>query len=83
MKNQTQESECCPEFNPIIWDNTFFTWESKKFIKDKVCTLFYMPLNFGQVMRRMMGKVEKSHADIPDYLCLSDHTSGWNMNIYV
>jgi len=29
----------------------------------------------------MMGKVEKAGADVPDWLCLSDHTSKWNMDV--
>ena len=36
--------ECCPEFDPIPWDDKFFEWENKKFIKDSVLTIFYMPM---------------------------------------
>ena len=42
-----------------------------------------MPLNFGEVIVRMMDKVEKSNAQMPDWLCLSDHTSESNMDIYL
>lgn len=42
-----------------------------------------MPINFGQVMKRIMNKVEKAGAQTPDYICLSDHTSKWNMNLYL
>jgi hypothetical protein len=59
------------------------TWENKKFIKDKVCTVFYIPLNFGAVMKRIDKKVRGAGAAVPDYLGLSDHTSKWNMDIYV
>ena len=46
MTSQTEtKSDCCPEFDPIPWDDKTFEWENKKFIKDKVCTLFYMPVN--------------------------------------
>jgi len=79
----TQNQECCPRFNPIPWDNQVFTWEKKRFIKDKVFTLFYVPVNFGRVITRMMGKLEKAGAECPDSLCLSDHTSKWNMDIYL
>lgn len=77
------DSICCPEFNPIPWDDKVVEWENKKFIKDKVCTLFYMPINFGKVMKRIFDVFSKASADVPDYLCLSDHTSRWNMNIYL
>jgi len=83
MNTQTNKPECCPEFNPEPWDDKIFTWENKMFIKDKVCTFLYMPLNFGKVIRRIMTKLEKSGAEVPENLCLSDHTSKWNMDIYI
>jgi hypothetical protein len=78
-----QNSTCCPPFNPEPWDNKIFEWNNKKFIKDHVCTLFYMPMNFGTVMKRLNQKIEKVGAGIPDWLGLSDHTSKWNMDIYL
>jgi len=82
MNNQNQK-ECCPKFDPAPWDDKIFEWQDKKFIKDKVCTLFYMPVNFGAVIKRMMAKVEAAGAKTPDNICLSDHTSKWNMNLYL
>jgi len=75
--------DCCPEFDPIPWDDKTFEWENKKFIKDNVFTLFYMPVNFGKVMKRLDEKVTREKATIPDWLCLSDHTSRWNMDLYL
>jgi hypothetical protein len=83
MENNLNQAECCPKFDPNPWDDKVFEWENKKFIKDKVCTLFYMPMNFGNVIKRMSAKVEKAGANMPDWLCLSDHTSKWNMDIYL
>src|SRR5690554_5744449 len=75
--------ECCPPFDPSPWQLKFIEWDNKKFIFDKVLTAFYMPLNFGHVMKRMMEKVERVGAGTPDYVCLSDHTSKWNMDLYL
>jgi hypothetical protein len=84
MKSQTEQNpECCPEFDPLPWDDKTVVWENKKFIKDKVFTLFYMPVNFGRVMKRLDEKLTKAGAAMPDNLGLSDHTSKWNMNIYL
>jgi hypothetical protein len=83
MENNLNQAECCPKFDPKPWDDKVFEWENKKFIKDKVCTLFYMPMNFGNVIKRMNAKVEKAGANMPDWLCLSDNTSKWNMDIYL
>ncbi|MFA6401547.1 MAG: hydrolase [Salinivirgaceae bacterium] len=81
--NSTTEAECCPKFEPNLWDDKTFEWENKKFIKDKVCTLFYMPLNFGNAMRRLDKKVTQTGATVPDALCLSYHTNLWNMDLYL
>jgi hypothetical protein len=74
---------CCPEFDPNPWDDQTFEWENKLFIKDKVFTFFYMPMYYGKVMKRFDEKVTKAGAIVPDNLCLSDHTSKWNMDIYL
>ena len=78
-----QNSTCCPEFDPTLWDDKLIDWKHKKFIKDRVCTLFYMPVNFGHVMRRLNKVVTDAAVTVPDWLCLSDHTSKWNMDIYL
>jgi hypothetical protein len=80
---ETHQPECCPKFNPAPWDQKSHQWHNKKFIKDKVFTIFHMPVNFGSVITRMMKKVEKAGAETPEWLCLSDHTSLWNMDLYL
>jgi hypothetical protein len=83
MSNSVEPTGCCPPFDPVPWDGKIHEWENKKFVKDKVATFFYMPLNFGQVMKRMGKKVEGSGAVMQHGLLLSDHTSKWNMNVYL
>ncbi len=78
-----EETGCCPRFDPTPWDNKEFDWKDKKFIKDKVFTMFYAPVNFGPVIRRITKKVEDAKGQMPDWLCLSDHTSKWNMDLYL
>jgi len=75
--------ECCPPFDPAPWEDTMITWSDKQFIKDKVFTLFYMPINFGKVMKRIDKKLRGAGATMQDNLCLSDHTSKWNMDLYL
>ena len=85
MKNPYEsETGCCPRFEPELWDEKEFQWQDKLFIKDKVRCLFYIPLNFGKVIIRCMDKVEKADAFTPKPpLGLSDHTSLWNMDLYL
>jgi hypothetical protein len=78
-----KNSVCCPEFSPEPWNDKIFQWENKKFIKERVRTFFYMPLNFGRVMRKIDSSIRAFGANIEEALCLSDHTSRWNMDLYL
>ena len=82
MKPKEQQ-ECCPPFDPMPWEDKIVEWDNKKFIHEKVRTLFYMPLNFGSVMKKVSKKVTSAGAEFQDNLGLSDHTSKWNMDIYL
>jgi hypothetical protein len=79
----TMDEECCPEFDPAPWDGKTLVWENKRFIRDHVRTFLYMPLNFAGVITRMNALVEKAGSSIPDNLLLADHTSRWNMDLYL
>jgi hypothetical protein len=83
MTPDDRTEECCPKFDPGPWEDKFFTWDRKKFVKDKVRTLFHVPLNFGAVMKRITRKADKSGAKFPDWLSLSDHRTKWTMDVYV
>ncbi len=81
--NSIDETICCPPFDPAQWDDKVLEWQNKPFIKDKVFTFMFMPVGFGKVMKRLDEKVRAAEAIMPDYLCLSDHTSSWNMDLYL
>jgi len=75
--------QCCPKFDPAPWDGKTFTWKDKRFIKDRVFTVMYMPMNFGSVIRRLDAAVRAAGAVMPDNMGLSDHTSKWSMDLYL
>jgi len=79
----SDEKVCCPKFDPAPWDGKVVEWKDKKFIKDKVFTFMFVPMNFGGAMTRLMKKVDDAGAKTLDYMCLSDHTSKWNMDLYL
>ena len=85
MRNPYEsETGCCPKFDPQPWDEKEFEWDGKLFIKDKVRCFLHIPFSFGKAMIRSMGKVEKADAFTPEPpVVLSDHTSPWNMELYV
>ena len=83
MKNDIPETGCCPKFDPTPWEGKILTWKNKKFIKDKVFTVFYMPVNFDPIMKRLNRKIEKVNEKMSEIVCLSEHTSKWNMDLYL
>ena len=83
QKNMEKKEECCPEFDPKPWDGKILEWNDKKFIKDTVSTIFYMPINFGSVIKKVMKKIGSVNAICVDNMGLSDHTSKWKMDIYL
>jgi hypothetical protein len=83
VTTESNPQECCPPFDPEAWDGKTIEWNRKKFIKGKVFTLFHIPMNFGSVIKKLDAKVRGASAAIPDWLCLADHTSKWNMDLYL
>jgi len=81
--NHNQDQNCCPEFQLSQWHDKTLHWENKYFIKGKVFTFMFMPVGFGRTMRRMIARMEKAGAGSPQWMCLSDHTSKWNMDVYL
>lgn len=77
------KNTCCPPFDPEPWNGRRFEWKEKRFVRDRVFCLFHIPLNFGKVITRLMKRIEENGASVPDWLCLSDHTSKWNMDLYL
>lgn len=77
------EEICCPKFDSGPWDEKILDWKNKRFVKAKVTTICYMPLNFGGVMKKMDKKIREAGATIPENMGLSDHTSKWNMDVYL
>jgi hypothetical protein len=75
--------ECCPRFVPEPWDGKTLTWDDRRFVKDRVTSLFHIPLNFGAVMKRNAAKIEAADADAETQVVLSDETSLWGADVYI
>jgi hypothetical protein len=82
-QNETNETGCCPRFNPDAWDEKEITWTEKLFVKDKVWSFLHIPLNFGQVMVRNMEKIQKAGASAKEVVVLSDEKSMWGSDIFI
>ena len=75
--------ECCPKFSPEPWDDKTITWENKRFVKDRVTSFLHIPLNFGAVMRRNIGRIEAAQAKPENMLVLADENSLWGADVYI
>ncbi len=83
MKSEVKGTGCCPPFDPEPWQDKTLLWENKRFLKENVKTIMFMPLNFGGKMKRIMADIETAGAECTDSMVLSDHTSKWNMDLLI
>ena len=77
------KDECCPQFNPGPWDEKTFTWENRRFVKDRVTSFLHIPLNFGSVMKRNMEAIQAAGAVSETRIILSDENSLWGADVYI
>ena len=80
---ENPETGCCPRFNPQPWQDQKITWQDKLFVKDRVRSIFHVPINFGKVMIRNMEKIDALKALSPDLVVLSDENSLWGSDLYI
>ena len=74
---------CCPRFNPEPWDGKTITWQGKRFMRDRVTSLFHIPLNYGAVMTRMDTALRAAGAKLEAPVMLTDENSLWGSDVYV
>ncbi|MFA5826438.1 MAG: hydrolase [Gallionellaceae bacterium] len=75
--------ECCPRFNPEPWDGKEITWQNKRFVQDRVTSLFHIPLNYAAVMTRISNAVEAADARTDTRIILTDENSLWGADVYI
>ena len=79
----TEDETCCPRFNPDPWDDKTITWQGKRFVQDRVTSLFHIPLNYGAVMTRMEATIRAAGAKLEAPVMLTDENSLWGADVYV
>ena len=75
--------ECCARFDPAPWDGKELQWQNKRFVKDRVTSFLHIPLNFGAVMTRNVGRIEAAGARPETMVILSDENSLWGADVYI
>lgn len=73
---------CCPRFDPAPWDGKTLVWKDKRFLQDRVTSLFHIPLNYGTVMARGLRTLKEAGAQTPDRIILTDENSLWGADVY-
>lgn len=69
--------------NAEAWDGRVLRFDHLHFIRRRVACLWYIPLNFGPVVRRAKQMIEAQHAEIAGGIVLSDHRSPWRMDALI
>ncbi|MFA6035524.1 MAG: hydrolase [Candidatus Micrarchaeia archaeon] len=77
------ETGCCPRFEPAPWDEKVVTFKNRLFLRDRVLSVFHIPLNFGSVMKRNMEKIVGAGALADAPLMLCDNDSLFGTDIYI
>lgn len=75
--------ECCPRFNPELWDEKTIVWKDKKFLQDRVTSFIHIPLNYGAVMTRATRVAEAAGAATATRIILTDENSLWGADVYI
>lgn len=78
-------TNCCPVFEVKRWDKKTHHWQNKLFVQDEVIQLFHIPLNFGQVVKRMFAQVTAAKAAPAneDFLLLAYDPSPWKSQLFM
>jgi effector-binding domain-containing protein len=76
-KEDSKKDECCPKFDTTLWQDRTFDWTDKLFATDRVTCIFHIPLNMGQVITRMMGKIDAANALDPEVIMLTEDPTPW------
>jgi hypothetical protein len=76
-------SICCPPFDPEPWTDKTVVWDAKPFLKDRVTSLFHIPLNFGKVMIRCMTAIDAAGAAAEEPIVLSKEDSPWGSDVFI
>ncbi len=82
----TQDVICCPEFDPLPWEDKIHQWSEKPFVKASIPTFLHMPLPSS--MNKMMGQtwkmIQDAKADpaVEEFCVISKDPSPWRSDYY-
>lgn len=82
-----KKNECCPKFNPKLWDGKTHFWKDKRFIKETIPQFFHIPFPpmVSNMVQRQWKKAQDADAapEIKDFLWLAYDPSPWKGEHYI
>jgi hypothetical protein len=82
-KSTVAPTGCCPPFDPETFHEKEITWKNKLFVKERVHSIFHIPLDMGHQVAKAMRLIEESHAVAAQGLMLGDELSPWKSDLYI
>jgi hypothetical protein len=74
---------CCPPFDPTTLHEKELTWAGKTFVKERVHSLFHVPLDMGRKITKAMRMIDAAHETAAQPLMLSEELSPWRSDLYI
>ena len=85
--NETSKEQCCPPFNPSLWEEKTVTFKNKLFVKKATPQFLHMPLpgTIGKMMMNVWKAIESAGAKPAeqDFLWLAYDPSPWKCEHYI
>jgi len=83
MAQEIKHTGCCDPFNPEPWHDKEIIWKDKLFVKDRIRSIFHIPIDMGKKIVKNMDLIDKSNAKSSYQLMLNDENSMWGSDIYI
>ncbi|MDP2063737.1 MAG: hypothetical protein Q8Q63_06445 [Phaeovulum sp.] len=79
LDTSTNTTGCCAKFNPEGWDGAEVHFRDKAFLRALTRSVMHIPLNWGTVFGRVLGKLDAGAAVEPEgFVVLSRELSPWS-----
>lgn len=82
-KSTVAPTGCCPPFDPETFHEKEITWKDKPFVKERVHSLFHIPLDMAHKVTHAMRLIEEADAAPAQGLMLGDELSPWRSDLYI
>ena len=80
---QPQPTGCCPPFDPEPWQGRELKWHDKMFLKDRVFTLFHIPLSLGRHITQDVAQIRAAGAATATNLMLTEEVNPFRTDLYI